>query len=261
MTHVEGSGGVPIHYRVLGEGPALLWHTGGCGDGTMWERAGYLDALPGYQHLLLDHRGRGASGAPEDLAGHTMDAYVGDVLAVLDDAGLDRAGFLGYSFGARVGFSTGLAAPDRLSTLVALDSVPDPASTPAGARAAAADVLERGTRAVIEEFAADELEPAPTWLVDHLSGTDRLAFAGGIEAEATERDLWSVADTFAVPTLILLAVGDGEDADWWALGVRLAARLPRGEAVALEGLRHLAAFWRTDVTIPLIRRFLTRQIT
>jgi pimeloyl-ACP methyl ester carboxylesterase len=253
---------VPIHYRVVGEGPPLLWHTGGCGDGTMWERAGYVEALPAYRHLLLDHRGRGASGAPEDLTGHSMAAYVGDVLAVLDDAGADRAAFVGYSFGARVGFATGLAAPDRLRALVALDSVPDPTSTPDEVRAAEADVLERGTRAVIEEFASGELEPTPPWLVGHLGATDTLAFAGAIEAERTEPDLWGRANALTTPTLILLATGEGpDDAQWWDLGVRLAERLPVAEAVALEGLRHLAAFWRSDVTVPLIRDFLDRSLT
>jgi pimeloyl-ACP methyl ester carboxylesterase len=232
----------------------------------MWEQAGYVDALPGYRHLLLDRRGRGASGAPADLAGHAMGAYVGDVLAVLDDAGAERAAFVGYSFGASVGFATGLSDPDRLTALVALDSVPDPSTTPDQVRASAADVLERGTRAVIEELAADELEPAPPWLVEHLSATDELAFAGGIEAEATGPDLWEGAEAFAAPTLVLLAVGEGsgsgqEAANWWDWGRTLAARMPRGEAVALEGLRHLAAFWRTDVTVPLIREFLARSLT
>jgi pimeloyl-ACP methyl ester carboxylesterase len=261
MTYVRSGDGLAIHYEVQGEGPAVLWHTGGCGDGTMWERAGYVDALPGYRHLLLDHRGRGGSGSPPDLAGHSMTAYVGDVLAVLDDAGVGRAAFVGYSFGAHVGFATGLAAPDRLSALVALDSVPDPASTPDAIREDAARVMERGTRAVIEEFAAAELEPAPAWLVDHLGATDALAFAGGMEAEATAPDLWGAAETFAVPTLVLLAVGDGEeDADWWELALRLSRRLPEGEAVALPGLRHLAAFWRTDVTVLLVRDFLARSL-
>jgi pimeloyl-ACP methyl ester carboxylesterase len=264
VARVDGSGGVSIHYRVRGEGPALVWHTGGCGDATMWERAGYVDALPGYRHVLLDHRGRGSSSAPADLAGHTMSAYVHDVLAVLDDADIERAGFVGYSFGARVGYAAGLTAPDRMLALVALDSVPDPTQSPDAVRSSVEDVLRRGTRAVIEEFAADELEPAPPWLVEHLIATDALAFAGGIAAEATEPDLWAGSAEFGVSTLIVLAVGDGTDpgeegADWWEWGRTLADRMPHGEAVALPGVRHLAAFWRTDLTVPLIRAFLAQQ--
>jgi pimeloyl-ACP methyl ester carboxylesterase len=266
MAYVEGSGGVSIHYRVRGEGPSLLWHTGGCGDATMWELAGYVDALPGFRHVLLDHRGRGASGAPADLSGHTMSAYVEDVLAVLDHAGIDQAAFVGYSFGARVGYATGLTAPARIVALVALDSVPDPEQASTEARSDMPDVLQRGTRAVIEAFADEELEPPPPWLVENLCATDALAFAGGMEAEATEPDLWAGAPGFGIPTLLVLAVGEGtspgeEGADWWRWGQALAARMPRGEAVALPGVRHLAAFWRTDLTVPLIGDFLALHRT
>src|SRR4051812_20996605 len=45
-----------IHYQVVGDGPPVLWHTGGCGDGEMWQLGGYLDGLPGHTHLLMDHR-------------------------------------------------------------------------------------------------------------------------------------------------------------------------------------------------------------
>lgn len=59
-----------------------------------------------------------------------MSNYVDDALAVLDDAGVDRAAFVGYSFGALVGFAVALTAPRRLTGLVALDSLPDPADSP-----------------------------------------------------------------------------------------------------------------------------------
>jgi alpha-beta hydrolase superfamily lysophospholipase len=63
MTYVN-SGGRRLFYSASGDGPPVLWHAGGCGDGTMWRTAGYLSALPGYRHLLFDHRGHGQSAAP-----------------------------------------------------------------------------------------------------------------------------------------------------------------------------------------------------
>jgi pimeloyl-ACP methyl ester carboxylesterase len=87
MPHVRTD--LRIHYRVVGDGPPVLWHTGGCGDGDMWELAGYLDGLAGYTHVLMDHRGRGRSEAPTDMGGHHMSRYVADAVAVLDDVGAD----------------------------------------------------------------------------------------------------------------------------------------------------------------------------
>ncbi len=244
-----------IYYRVVGDGPPVIWHTGGCGDGEMWELGGYLDRLPGYSHLLIDHRGRGRSDAPTDMAGHHMSRYVADALAVLDDAGADQTAFVGYSFGARVGFALGLAAPRRLTGLVALDSVPDPADTPDALRAEEHEVLDRGTRDVIEELVAAEREPVPAWLVEHLCATDSLAFAGAIEAQATEPDLWASASSLDMPVLLLLGVDD-EGQREVALGRQLVQTLPDGELVTLDAA-HLAAFHGVDLTLPLVARFLS----
>ena len=244
-----------IHYRVVGDGPVLLWHTGGCGDGRMWELAGYLDALPEHTHVLMDHRGRGGSDAPTDMAGHHMSRYVADALAVLDDVGADRATFVGYSFGARVGFALALSDPGRLSGLVALDSFPDPTTAPDVLRSQAREVLSRGTRNVIEEYVATEREPVPAWLVEHLCSTDSAAFAGGIEAEATEPDTWAAASTLDVPVLLVLGF-DGDDPEH-SLGRRLVKALPSAELATLD-VAHLAAFHRVDLTAPLMARFLDR---
>jgi non-heme chloroperoxidase len=56
--------GVRLHYQDAGSGPAVLLHTGGGGDGRMWELAGYTAALAGYRTLVLDHRGHGGSDCP-----------------------------------------------------------------------------------------------------------------------------------------------------------------------------------------------------
>jgi pimeloyl-ACP methyl ester carboxylesterase len=242
-----------IHYRVVG-GPPVLWHTGGCGDGAMWELGGYLDGLPGYTHLLMDHRGRGHSEAPMNLEGHHMSRYVTDALAALDDAGADRAAFVGYSFGAHVGFALWQASQGRLTGLVALDSLPDPADSPAALRAGAHEVLARGTREVIEEFVASEREPVPAWLVEHRCATGSLAFAGAMEAQATEPDLWATASSFDLPVLLVLGIDpDGQDQD--ALGQQFAQALPDCDLATLA-VAHLAPLHRVDLTVPLFARFL-----
>jgi hypothetical protein len=55
------SGGLRLFYTESGDGLPVLWHAGGCGDSTMWERAGYIAGLPGYRHILIDHGGTGAA--------------------------------------------------------------------------------------------------------------------------------------------------------------------------------------------------------
>lgn len=240
-----------IHYRRVGDGPPVVWHTGGCGDGRMWELGGYLAGVPGFTHIVLDHRGRGRSEASVDMSAHHMDRYVADGVAVLDDAGVDQAAFVGYSFGARVGFATAASWPGRLGGLVALDSFPDPEVSADAIRADAQEVLARGTRDVIQEFTAAEREPPPDWLIEHLSATDSQSFAGAIQAEATGPDLWASAPTLRTPVLLILGRGDGGD----PVAQRLVETMPHAQLVILD-VEHLAAFHRTDLTLPVIRPFL-----
>jgi pimeloyl-ACP methyl ester carboxylesterase len=254
MTYVV-SGGLRLFYTESGGGLPVLWHTGGCGDSTMWERAGYIAGLRGYRHILFDHRGHGRSQAPPGMAGHHMSRYVDDVVAVLDDAGIGRAVVIGYSLGARVAYAVAAAHPERLAGLVGLDSVPDPAEQSADLRNSAGEVMAQGTRAIIEQMAATESEPSPAWLLDHLCTTEPAAFAGAYEAFATAPPFWPGIGQMTVPTLLLLGVGD-EDQYWWALGQAAAAAMPDAQAVALKGLGHLQAFWRTDLSLPPIERFL-----
>lgn len=108
---------------------------------------------------------------------------------------------------------------------------------------------------MIAEFVSCEVEPAPDWLIEHLCTTDALAFAGAMEAQATEPDLFTLAPRVDVPILLLVGVNE-EDQEWLSRGRELAGRLPRGELVALEGAPHLAAFFRTDLSVPPMREFL-----
>jgi len=47
-----------------------------------------------------------------------MKCMVGDVVAILDDLGIDKAIFWGYSMGGSVGLATGKYAPERFSALI-----------------------------------------------------------------------------------------------------------------------------------------------
>ena len=122
--------GARIHYRDEGIGPPLVLHTGGAGDGTMWDAAGYAERLHGHRRLVLDHRGRGLSDPVAAVTGHTREAYVSDVIAVADAAGADRFMFAGYSMGAGVGYRLAAAHPDRVMGLVAIGGAADEPGTP-----------------------------------------------------------------------------------------------------------------------------------
>jgi len=112
--------GVKIFYKQEGVGPPIVLQHGLAGTHLDWIRfSDYVGTLrENYQLILLDARGRGKSDklyAPED---YSMEHMVGDITAILDEVGLEKAHFWGYSMGGRIGLAAGVYAPDRFSSLI-----------------------------------------------------------------------------------------------------------------------------------------------
>jgi pimeloyl-ACP methyl ester carboxylesterase len=248
--------GVRLHYSDTGDGPAVFFHTGGGGDGTMWEAAGYLDALPGRRHVLFDHRGHGRSDQPQDLEAHRLEEYIADVITVLDSVGVDRAAMVGYSDGARLIYALAARHPDRVAAIVGIGGVAHPTDTDDGRHELAAEVRQIGFRAWLDRMSASETEAAPGWLMDNLAATPTEMFALEVEGWADSPLEYENFSRIEAPTLIVC--GELENTDG-AAELAIAA-LSTGTAVVIPGFGHLQAFWRTDVTGPIISDFLARHV-
>jgi pimeloyl-ACP methyl ester carboxylesterase len=75
-----------------------------------------------YRVLALDLRGFGWSDAPRD--GYEKEEMATDVLAVLDELGLDRVKLIGHDWGGWIGFLLCLRAPQRFEKFLSLNIVP-----------------------------------------------------------------------------------------------------------------------------------------
>lgn len=109
-----------ISYESSGSGPALVWLHGSALSRAPWRGLGYLAGLPGYTHVRVDVRGHGRSHKPHAPAAYHAELLMGDVLAVLAAEGIERAGLIGYSLGARIGWNLVNAHPERWAAFVAL---------------------------------------------------------------------------------------------------------------------------------------------
>ena len=95
---------------------------------------------------------------PHAAAAYAMPLRVADVVAVLDDRGIERAHFIGISWGGRLCFGIGEHAPERIRSLVTIGQQPY-AIDPDGPLArvvweALAASREQGIGALVEAFEA-----------------------------------------------------------------------------------------------------------
>lgn len=241
--------GVAIHYQTAGEGPPLVLHTGEAGDSRMWMRAGYVEALPGRRLILIDPRGHGLSDRPPELRAHGIREYVQDVLAVLDAEGVERTAFWGYSDGARVGVELAASAPGRVSALVAMGVLDEPADV---RRRAARAFRELGMGELVRLIQRDEGLDAPDWVWLLFAETDVEMLCLELEAWAQWPGAWSAAPHVRCPALCL--AGEREDPGDELAG--LADRMPQGLSVLLPGAGHLGAFLDVGAAVRVAGPFL-----
>jgi esterase len=111
---------VTLHHRVSGEGePLILLH--GL-FGSLENLGGVAQRLQdNWQIHALDQRNHGRSPHADEMSYAVM---ADDVVAYMDEQGLDRAALLGHSMGGKVAMQVALAHPDRVSRLIVADIAP-----------------------------------------------------------------------------------------------------------------------------------------
>lgn len=251
------SGGEQIYFEVVGEGgvPMVLSHGAG-GNHAVW----YQQVAPFAADRVVitwDHRGYGRS---SDLAGLSgPEVAVGDLLAVLDHLGVDRADLVGQSMGGWTTVGVALARPGLARSLVLADTlggITSPAIEeawdrgPAG-RFDAPEVLG-AHRALGTAFRERHPERAHLFQslgrmgsVDPAAMFPRLMQVSHDESEAAH---------LTMPVLCL--VGDGDTLIGPAAVRALAGLLPNSRIVELSGCGHSPYFEDPEAWNLAVRRFL-----
>ncbi|OFX19333.1 MAG: hypothetical protein A2V77_13190 [Anaeromyxobacter sp. RBG_16_69_14] len=240
------NGGIRIHYEVEGSGtPLVLLH--GLAD-TMdgWRDAGWVGALRDrHQLVLVDARGHGGSDRPRRPEAYAAEAYVRDVVAVLDALAIAQAHVAGYSLGGVVAFALAHLAPARLRSLVVGGA--HPYAEDLGAFRA----LLAGSADDLVRFVEGRLGALPGHMRRRLEGNDLEALR--LVVAADRRDV-STGLAERVRAWLLF----GGEADPRLAGMRRLACEIGAALVALPGLDHFQAFQRSAAAIVAVRDFLAR---
>jgi pimeloyl-ACP methyl ester carboxylesterase len=165
LEHVEleiDAGGTAISAQESGQGhPVVLLH-----GLTATRRYVVMGSRTlersGHRVIAYDARGHGRSAAAPD-GSYDYPRLVGDLLAVLDAAGIERATLAGASMGAHTAVGLALAHPERVASLCLITPAFDPARARDPAELEGWDRLARGLRSGgVDGFvAAYELDRLP----------------------------------------------------------------------------------------------------
>lgn len=257
-----------LYVETAGEGtPAVVLVHAGIADLRMWDRE--FHALADRHRVIrYDVRGFGRSPDPDgDYWDHE------DLLAVLDDAGVERAVLIGASNGGRIVLDTAVTTPDRVVGMVlAGAAVPgiDLSDELKADFAHEDEALEAGdiarARAINMRWWVDGVDRQPGdvdpdvrsavagWLDELLPRQAAQIRADAGDAQRVEPLMRDRLGDLAMPTLVLVGRHDEE-------GMRAAARhiadqVPNTEYVELDGAAHLPNLERPETVAALLDRFL-----
>lgn len=244
-------------------------------NGRAWSAMARRLVAAGWDVLALDNRGCGNS--TTRLLPWTTSTMAEDAIAVLDEAGVERAHVLGASLGGMVAQEMGLRHPERLRTLMLactsgglprLDLLPraglvDLLETVVKSRLPGADE-DDAIRAFIrlgcsEEF-AESCEPGSEgWEVTRTMLNEPMPALGFSQQmiAAARHSSWSRLERLEMPVHIMHGTGDRIIPV--AASRELARRIRHAELKILAGVGHAIGLERPDDTVEIIMDFIERH--
>jgi len=246
------SDGVGIAYTSVGEGPPLVkaanWlnHLEFDWQSPIWRHV-FSELSRDHQLVRYDERGNGLS--DWDVEDISFEAFVRDLEAVVDAAGLDRFALLGISQGCPVSIVYAIRHPERVSKLVLYGGYA------IGWAKRSAQDKERG-EAIVElirqgwgqdnpafrQIFTSQMMPTATqeqmqWFNELQRNTTSPDNAARLRLAMGQIDVTSQLPQVSTPTLVLHARGDAVAP--FDGGRKIAAMIPGARFVPLESANHL----------------------
>jgi class 3 adenylate cyclase/pimeloyl-ACP methyl ester carboxylesterase len=270
QTRYVRNGDVSLAYQVIGDAPVTLVYVAGFFSHVehVWEEPGlarFFERIASFARLVIyDRRGSGLSDPVSPDA--SLDSELGDLDAVLDAVGAERAALMGYINGGHVVARYAAERPWRVQAVIFYGS---------SARSTSADDYEWAYTE--EERRRRFAEQLPRWgegttldliapscagderMRAWMSRMERLGASPGMVATAVERlagvDVRDALGRITAPALVLHRTHDS------FIDVRhsryLAEHVPGARLVELPGTDSLPSVGDSDAVLDEIEEFLT----
>jgi pimeloyl-ACP methyl ester carboxylesterase len=242
--------GVNIYYEVHGSGPPLLLTHGYSSTSGMWQ--GQIEALSKHHKLVLwDMRGHGQSDYPSDPLAYSEALTVGDIAALLDQVGAQKAIIGGLSLGGYMSLAFYRTHPDRVRALLIIDTGPgfkkDDAREAWNKRAH--DTGDRFDREGLEVLKSGSRERSS---VTHRDASGLARAARGMLTQRDARVIESLPD-IKVPSLVVVGA---DDTPFLAASDYMAAKIPGAQKVVVPAAGHAVNIDQPQAFIDAVLPFL-----
>jgi pimeloyl-ACP methyl ester carboxylesterase len=263
--------GIGLEVEVTGDGPGLLLVHGFGGA-----KGDFTDHLPAlavdHTVVVFDHRGHGASDAPEDPSAYSFERLVADTLQVADTVGLDRFRLLGHSMGGMVARQVVLRYPQRVEALILMDTAPGPIPS------LDVDLMELGAQIALTQGKAalkevlDAFAPLNTPAYERLlaerpgyrrfqdekwDALSEIMWAALVRVIAHQPDDLPEFASIACPTLVMV----GElDEPFLQPSAAMTEAIPDARFVVVPDAGHSPQFENPDAWIGALREFLDAAV-
>lgn len=246
---------IRVHCEATGipNGPVLVLADSLGATLAMWEPQ--LEVLARrFRVIRYDLRGHGGSPAPAGR--YTIADLGGDLIALLDDLGIERAHICGLSLGGMIGMWVAAKAPERVDRLIVCASsarLGPPEAWATRARTVRSEGMGAVTETVVGRWFTPGFAASCPDVVARmramLESISPVGYAGCCRAIET-MDLTGDLAAIVAPTLVL--VGDEDRATPLAHAERIAAGIPGAQLEVVLDAAHLLNVEQAEVVNALI---------
>lgn len=206
-----------------------------------------------FRLVFADHRGLGRSDKPHDAEDYAMPLRVADAVAIMDELSIERAHFIGTSYGGRLCFGIGEHAGERVRSLIIGGQQPYAMNPDAPITRSVMGAMEatraKGIEALVEALEKGGNMRLPENKRARYLENDPQALVAASEAMLGEGDVAPGLKSWSFPCLIFVGSGD---ADFYDQARRAAHEIPNAQLLAVEGVGHLGAHLQHDTVIPAV---------
>lgn len=262
--------GQAVHVEQWGSGEPLVLLHGFGGSTYSWRRVG-PELGRGYRVVAVDLNGFGWTQRPKEKEAYTLQGQSNLVLGVLDALGLERVHLAGHSYGGGLALWLAAHRPNRIASLILVDSTLPSYSTSrrrswAALRPAVSLLLrtvllrKAFIRRGLERSVYDRRMITDEWVNAYLV---RLKVEGatyayrGLTAPVQGPPPKVELEGIRQPTLIVWGLQDALLAS--AYGSRAAEKIPRATFVGIDRCGHLPMEERPEEFLAAVRAFLAQH--